>query len=189
MNNMHIVGDVHYYVIRTNDPSHNPLASSKLTGPGTTLKIVTLPKITVSATERSIFSAPAIMELDQEEQLMYIKGGMRRSSLDMPVHSNNSTSMMASKFYNSKDDTFLCGVVTNETDRPSSVAEWKKWAQEFPSIQSTSVTTVAAKEAESSEMSPLVFTAQYYATDDDYLMRRYIREYFKQNVCEQIVSV
>ena len=28
---------------------------------------------------------------------------------------------------------------------------------------------------------PLTFTAHYYATDDDYLMRRFVREYFKSN--------
>lgn len=123
MNNLLVVGDVHYYVIRAKDPSSNPLYTP--------------------ISENTIAMESIVSVNEDEEKEKEKANGEQQDVIASPTSAVNSLNLQEAP----------------QAPRP---------------VIYKSTSTVTADE-------PLVYNAYYYATDDDYLMRRSVREYFKEN--------
>lgn len=168
LNGLKIANDVHFYRIRIRDPEQNPLAKM----PSKDVDAV----IMSTVNQISIDNEEAEMnKLSTDLQMMELRPQRlytRRSSFiaDSPSSLSDMTHSISVTAF---DDSYR-----SRTESSTSIAELRKWADELPKIQSTAS---VSSDDEPKPAAPLEFTAHYYATDDDYLMRRFVREYFKQH--------
>lgn len=157
MNNMMVVGDVHYYVIRFNDGKCNPLvksASIKSSNPLTEVarsqqvRGTRSPPSPTNSIKRSP-SLPIIGDSDNNNPEMLIADSVEVKSF--PEKVERRPSLVSDSLISRPPEDSIDNEKLTQQNQPSNIDD------------------------------PLVFTARLYSTDDDYLMKRYVREYFKKN--------
>ncbi|KAI3631025.1 hypothetical protein MIR68_010515 [Amoeboaphelidium protococcarum] len=142
MNNLNIVGDVHYFVVKC--PQNQQAQSGSMTRVNTAADPLNASGNGIANAETaSITSSSSMPNLNSETA---IDGDLKRNSSSASLNLTMDTATTTDKVRSDSQNT-LVNADINVQDNAQT--------QEY--------------------------TAQFYATDDDFLMRRHIREYFKQN--------
>ena len=222
LNNMLVVGDVHYYVVRTSDPNCNPLKKpvipligalsamlkeAKTEGDATSGATLAINKSTSVATPVSVLkrlnvvsqssvvslSAPSSANSNGERFFAGKSASQDDMALDALVchhslhqHHHRRASLVADDLYTrSLSSSTIPSLAKSDSQGLSEACLLCSLAQQENGSKSASMATLQdwqeMKKAMEAAKEPLTFTAHYYATDDDYLMRRFVREYFKMN--------
>lgn len=133
MNNLPIVGDVHYYVVRASDYAKSKKDSN------------------LAAFDESIDKSTK-MAVSRTQSISGEARRMSDSALSLSIRNTEMKPLRRLSAGNEPAESDHISVEVRETQPEKATSD-----------------------------EPQTFTARLYATDDDYLMKRFVREYFKKN--------
>jgi len=215
LNNMTIVGDVHYYVIKRGSPtqnSKNSPSSSKLND-NTTYAESALERILSPAIERILgYSQERKKNLNFNPQLdsfQVKKTGRSNSTASSRRNSADDAAVIKmtspDKEHMQKDDFGLHQTTKkykdlaytnvrsvsyqNDTDGVNSVTEWMRIHTQHEANRAKGLISKSKSDVSTPIVKECSWEAHYFASDDDFLLDSKIRAYFKENALEKDDSV